>query len=355
MQDARYFGSEDWFSALKEQIFEDMDAGCFWDKALDKDNPEESKRSHIERHIGKTTADLIQRGFADIALNSHASDMFLSSTFTDAETLKVRLEDCLTTMLLCRPDEFCALAEAKPGMRMSLLAAIDPRWNDKFDVMQPCLVMGYDHRLREEKTNVVRIVFRRAPQAPYGFHIVTAFPDSRVDDSRCLAQHKRNPVKCIVKETGRDLTSDLKQTEHYQKSDTVRQAFLCAAADMAMPRCIEKVKYSDGEGQYGPSVAVVFSAQSRSGKCVAYVSERKTTVRIHEPNKAGQKLDLSDFRSWDRIHRINNQAACFIDKVSLIAQKSKNLPCGKKAARTQIRNRTFVNGMNRSKQSKPPR
>lgn len=355
MQDTRYFGSDDWFSALKEQIFEDMDNGCFWDKALDKDNPEESKRSHIERHIGKTTADLIQRGFADIALNSHTSDMFLSSTFSDAETLKVRLEDCLTTMLLCRPDEFCALAEAKTNTRMSLLAATDPRWSDKFDVMQPCIVMGYDHRLREEETNVVRIVFRRAPQAPYGFHIVTAFPDSRVDDSRYLAQHKRNPVECIVKETGRDLTSDLKQTEYYRRSDTVRQAFLCAAADVGMPRCVEKIKYSDGEGKYNPSVAVTFPAQSGSGKCVAYVSEQKTTVRIHEPNKASQKLDLSDFRSWDHVHRINSQAARFIDKVSKIAQKSKDSPRGKKTTRAQTLNRAFVSKPNRSKQSSSPR
>lgn len=310
--------------ALAERIYDDMDKGVFWKKALNENDRDKEKRTHVNRHIERTPAELIQRGLTDPTLTKCGPDKFVASTFSNAEAARTLLEQSLTTMLIHDPEAFCILAESVEGTTMALWVVINPEEWDEFDVLQPCIVMDGKGCLSEIETNAYRMVFRRDLQAPYGFYIHTAFPDPYVKNAS-LTGDNDNPVKIITRPTGRSLKSDVMKTLYYKAADPVRQAFLRNAANPYRPRSIKDVFYDPGNARYKPSIGVVFSPQAGSGHCFARINEQRTTASLDLSGHGTKILDLTIFENWDYLHRVNDQVARFIDGISKDLQNSSGL------------------------------
>lgn len=340
--------------ALADRIYDDMDKGVFWEKALNENDQDKEKRTHVNRHIEKTPTNLIQRGLTDPTLTKCGPDKFVASTFSNAETARTLLEQSLTTMLIHDPEAFCILAESDEGTTMALWVAINPEEWEEFDVLQPCIVMDGKGCLSEIETNAFRMVFRKDLQAPYGFYIHTAFPDPYVKQAS-LTGDDDNPVKIITRPTGRNLKTDVTKTLCYRAAGPVRQAFLRNAANSYRPQSIKDVFYDPGNARYNPSIGVVFSPQSDSGHCFARINEQRTTISIDPGHgKKIKRLDLGIFEDWDHLHKVNDQAARYIDGIGKDLQSSTGLPRKRNPRQAKL-SKLAINQSTKDRRANPPR
>ncbi len=314
---------------LKDRIYKDMGRKHFLRRIL---SDEPGKESHVlEQHVGKSDADRLQRGFEELSDEKHD---YAVSTFTDVETLENRLIECLTEMFEGAPDFFYDLAQAETGERMALCTVLDPEsYSDLFAAMQPCVSMDDRGHLSKVETNIVRVVFRREIESslhPYGFSVVTAFPDPF--PSLPIAKSRGNLAKPIVRDTREDLTEALCKTPFFQHANPVRQAQLLAAA-RPFPKTVSRLRYDPGDAGHQPSICLDFAAKSASKRYRARIREESVSIEEQErrvdeiglPRWIGIPCDISDPpqrrarladpRNRHRLHLANDLAARFMEDI----------------------------------------
>ncbi len=252
-----------WLNDLKNTVYEDMGARTFVRKL-------QSWRTHVDNHMSQTTVDMLDRGFAKCP-----SD-FAISTFDDPATMTTRIEECFTEILEGQPDFVRKTLAADPmevGSTQTCVA-LDEQYEDLFSTLSKGVAIDARGRIREYETNVTSVVLRPDEHAPYGFTLVTMFPQVAPVASASLAHLASKPV---CRPTDRDLTDEVKQTHFYRVSDPTRQAQLRLAC-AEFPECLASLRYAPGRDGQPPSVSASFRAQGNK-RYLVYVDEFGTTLR----------------------------------------------------------------------------
>lgn len=271
-----------WFSDLKNTIYEDMGSRTFVRKL-------QSWQTHVDKHVSQTTTDMLDRGFAK------CPSAFAISSFDDPSTMTTRIEECFTEILEGQPDFIRKTLAADPmevGSTQTCVA-FDEQYEDLFPTRSRGVACDARGRIREYETNVVSVVLRPDDRAPYGFTLVTMFPQVAPVTGPSLAHLASEPV---CRPCGRDLTDEVKQTAFYRMADPTRQAQLrlsCAE----FPDCLSSLRYAPGSGGQPPSVSASFRTQNGK-RYLVYVDEFGTTLREKRRDAQGAlrnvACDLAD-------------------------------------------------------------
>lgn len=261
-----------WLTDLKRRMYADMDARTFVSKL-------QSPQTHVDKHVGQSTVDMLDRGFAK------CPHLFAVSSFDDPTTVTTRIEMAFTDVLEHQPDFIRKTLAADPRIVKSTQAsaAFDNSYDDLFPVRSKGVALDMRGRIREYETNVTSLVLHPDDRSPYGFTLLTMFPRITPVDS---GETQRLSTAARTRETRRNLTEDVRQTVFYRMSDSTRQAQLRLACD-DFPECLESLRYVAGRDGEPPSVSAALHGPSGQHYLV-YVDEFGTTLRQKQRDAEGR-------------------------------------------------------------------
>ncbi len=333
---------------LETRIREDIKRGTFWRRVL---STEEGNESHVEKHIGKSAVELLDRGFTDPKVK-RPDGSFSVSSFDGEEAAFAQIEECLFSMIDQDQDFFGVLLDSAPGKQMALRACLDPNNHaGTFDAMQRSVVKDPQGHLQEVETNMVRIVFQRNAKMPYGFHIVTAFPDPGLQQDIPIAG-RAGSSKLIVRQTRRDLAADVKKTPTFRKASPLERLCLGLAA-RSIPRAVRRVRFWPEAERRAESIEVSLLSPEGRDSCysarltgsASVTVEKKhlsrdaaghetlTTVSCDLDDLPRRRASLSNPTCRERLRCLNPDGMRYLELVEKTARATSGAGTGK--TRTQ--------------------
>ncbi len=339
-------GEDAWVRNFKARIVADIKRGTFWKRVL---STEEGNESHIEKHVGKSPVELLERGFTDPKV-IRPDGSFSVSSFDGREAAFARIKVSLLEMINQAPDFFGALVESKPGEKMALRICLDPD-DQRLTVMQRSIEKDSQGHLQEVETNMVCIVFRRNPKMPYGFHIVTAFPDAGRRRDVPMAGRAQG-IKPIVRQTGRDLSPDVKKTPTFRKASPLERLCLGLAVK-PIPQTVRRVRFWPETERRAESIEVSLLSPEGRDSCYsarltgsapvtvekkhlsrdAAGHETLTTVPCDLNDPPSRRVSLSNPTCRERLRRLNPDGMRYLELVEKTARAANGAGAGK--TRTQ--------------------
>lgn len=242
------------------RICADINRGTFWDNIC-------TPTTHTGRHINRTPGNMLDRmvreGKNQVFSFQNADDMHECVTeaiLTDLATIyeRVRKSD---------GEPFTHSVRLADEIYQAEGDEVDFRTRNKG--LERNIADG---RIREISTDVTCVVLRKNDRMPYGFALVSAFPD---------------PNSETAYETGRDLSAIAMETDAYKNGSYVMRAYLRAATEPGTGPCA--VGYIAEHEGFPEQIAVSFASNRKGIEHQVYMDEQSTILRSYRRERGEKK------------------------------------------------------------------